>query len=144
MERSKGLSGQDIDAIRSAFDSFVEWFESQKFKVIDQEMQLVSEVHKFGGTLDAVAWDRKDRFVLLDWKTSNAVYTDHLYQLGAYRILVNERYGSPLTGGSHLCRFAKEHGDFAHHYFPDLTEAEEGFLLMRRLYDIDRELKKRC
>jgi len=140
-----GLSDNDIKSVKSAFQAFEEWFESNKFEIVEQEIHLVSEQHKYGGTPDAIARDGKGRLVLLDWKTSNGVYQDFLYQLGAYRILWNETFpDNPLTGGSHLCRFAKENGDFAHHFYPDISEAEEGFLSMRRLYDIDKQLKKRC
>ncbi len=139
------LSDEDLTQIRSAFEAFQEWFESNNFEIISQEEQLVSEVYKFGGTPDAVAKDSKGRIVLLDWKTSNGVYQDFLYQLGFYRILWNENHpDNPLTGGSHLCRFSKENGDFAHYYFPNLDEAERAAVLMVELYNIDKQLKKRC
>ena len=139
------FSDEDKKSILSAFGAFEEWFESNKFEVVGQEMQLVSEVHRFGGTPDAIARDSKGRLVLLDWKTSDGVYSDHLVQLGAYRILWNEcNPDNPLTGGSHLCRFAKAHGDFAHHYFPDLSDAERQFILFREAYDLDKSLKKRA
>lgn len=141
----KDACAEDAQAILSAYDAFREWFESNKFKVIAQEMQLVSEVYKYGGTPDAIAEDSKGRLVLLDWKTSDGIYQDYLLQLAAYRILWNENHPEQLlTGGSHLCRFAKAKGDFAHHFFPNLDEAERGFILMRQMYDIDKELKKRC
>jgi hypothetical protein len=134
----------DCKAARSAFNAFDEWFEANKIKVVAQEMQLVSETYRFGGTPDAVAEDSKGRLVLLDWKTSDGVYMDYLCQLGAYRILWNENNpGNPLTGGSHLCRFSKAHGDFTHHFFPNLDDAEQAFILMRSLYDLDKSLKKR-
>jgi hypothetical protein len=115
-----------------------------RYKFISVEEQLVSETHGYGGTMDGVAEDSKGRLVLIDFKTSDGVYMDHLVQLGAYRILWNENHPeTPLTGGSHLGRFSKQHGDFTHHYFPNLDDAEEAFLLMRKLYDLDRRLKKR-
>ena len=139
------FSDEDKKSILSAFGAFEEWFESNKFEVVGQEMQLVSEVHRFGGTPDAIARDSKGRLVLLDWKTSDGVYSDHLVQLGAYRMLWNENNpDNLLTGGSHLCRFAKQHGDFAHHFFPDLSGAERQFVLFREAYDIDKILKKRA
>jgi hypothetical protein len=139
------LTQSDKEQILSAFEAFKEWFESNSFKVISQEEPMVSEVHFYGGTPDAIALDGKGRLVLLDWKTSDGVYPEYLYQLAAYRILWNETHPEqPLTGGSHLCRFSKKGGDFAHHFFPNLDKEEEGFLLMRKLYDIDRETKKRC
>lgn len=141
----KDLSRDDYESVMSAFTAFREWFEGNKFKVLEQEIQLVSEEYQFGGTPDAIAEDTKGRIVLLDWKTSDGIYTDYMYQLAAYQILWNENNPDrQLTGGSHLCRFAKRHGDFAHHYFSDLQDAVHGFLHMRKLYDIDRELKKRC
>lgn len=135
---------EDQAQIVSAFEAFEEWFDSNKFEIVEQEAQLVSEIHKYGGTPDAIAIDAKDRLVLLDWKTSDGVYSDHLVQLGAYRMLWNEAHpDNPLTGGSHLCRFAKTNGDFAHHFFPDLSDAERQFVLFREAYDLDKRLKKR-
>jgi hypothetical protein len=140
-----GITPEDQERVMSAFSAFEEWFESNKFEIVEQEVQLVSEVHQYGGTPDAIALDGKGRLVLLDWKTSDGVYSDHLVQLGAYRILWNETHpDNPLTGGSHLCRFAKQHGDFAHHFFPDLSKAERQFILFREAYDNDKELKKRA
>jgi hypothetical protein len=43
-----------------------------------------------------------------------------------------------------LCRFNRETGDFAHHYFAHLNEAWEAFVLKRKLYDLLATLKKRA
>lgn len=139
------LSQEDQDKVMSAFDAFQEWFEMNRFEVLAQEESLVSEQYQFGGTFDAVARDGKGRIVLLDWKTSDGVWPEMLVQLAAYRILWNENHPDlPLTGGSHLCRFAKANGDFAHHYYPDLSDAERQFILLREAYDLDKLLKKRA
>jgi hypothetical protein len=61
--------------------------------------------------------------VKLRFPLCNAVYADYLYQLAAYGLLWNENYPDhPPVGGFHLCRFAKEQGDFSHHYFPSLDD----------------------
>ena len=52
--------------------------------------------------------------------------------------------GQVIKGGYHILRFAKEAGDFSHHFFPDLSEAWEMFILLRKAYDIDLKLKKRA
>lgn len=128
---------------RSSFNAYLAWERMTKLRVIDQEMQLVSEKYRYGGTPDAIGIIDNE-LCLLDWKTSNSVYQDYLIQLAAYRNLWEERYpGRPLTGGFHLLRFAKEHADFAHHYYPNLDNAWRAFVLMRELYDIDHELKNR-
>jgi hypothetical protein len=128
---------------QSAFKAYLAWESMTKLRVVDQELQLISEKYKYGGTPDAIGLINNE-LCLLDWKTSNSVYSDYLIQLAAYRNLWEERNpDQPLTGGFHLLRFAKEHADFAHHYYPNLDNAWRAFVLMRELYEIDRELKQR-
>jgi len=128
----------------TAFETYLKWEQAYSVEFVETEMQLVSEEYRFGGTPDAVGVVN-DELCLIDWKTSNSVYTDHLIQLAAYGQLWNENHpDQPIVGGYHLCRFAKENGDFAHHYWPDLSEAWEQFKLFRQAYDIDRGLKKRA
>ena len=81
--------------------------------------------------------------MLLDWKTSNAVYPDYLLQLAGYKLLWEETYPEHQLTGFHLCRFAKEEGDFSHHYFPKLDKEVETFLVMRSLYDLVKDVEKR-
>jgi len=112
--------------------------------MFETEITLVSEAHRFGGTPDAIGY-LDGKLCLLDWKTSNAVYSDYLIQLAAYKVLWEEnRPQYPLEGGFHLLRFAKEHGDFSHHFYPNLDEAWRQFVLLREAYDIDKQLKKRA
>lgn len=128
----------------AAFGAYESWAKGNRLKVVEQEMMLVSEKHRYGGTPDAIG-ELDGVLCLLDWKTSASVYSDHLLQLAAYKILWEENHPDRLlTGGFHLCRFAKEHGDFAHHFFPNLDEAAEMFLHLRAAYEIDKGLKKRA
>jgi len=128
----------------AAFDAYLSWERMTKLKIVEQEMQLVSEKYQFGGTPDAIG-EIDGQLCLTDWKTSNSIYPDYLIQLAAYKQLWEENFPDrPLTGGFHLCRFAKQNGDFAHHYYPDLSEAWEQFKLFRQAYDIDKQLKKRA
>lgn len=126
-----------------AFGAFQEWREQTQLEVIHTEVPLISQAHRFGGTLDAMLVHGK--LSLGDWKTSNGLYPDHLLQLAAYKILWEENHPDmPIEGGFHLLRFSKEEGDFHHHYFGNLDEAARGFLMMRELYDIMAVLKKRA
>ncbi len=139
------LSG-DADVIskaRAAFDTYLKWAEMFKLEVRHTEVALVSDWHNFGGRLDAIGV-LGDELILLDWKTSNSVYLDYLLQLAGYKILWEENYpDQKLVGGFHLCRFAKEEGDFAHHYYPNLDFEVETFLEMRKLYDSVKKIQKR-
>lgn len=71
--------------------------------------------------------------------------SDYLLQLAAYRQLWEENHpDQPLIGGFHLCRFSKDHGDFSHHYYPELGTAWEMFKRLREAYEFDKELRKRA
>lgn len=128
---------------RIAFEAFHEWSQQTQLKVTHTEVPLVSDKHKFGGTLDAMFIGSKR--ALGDWKTSNKIYGDYLMQLAAYGILWDEHYpNDPVTGGYHLLRFDGEYGDFHHHFWGELESAKRMFLLLREAFDLDKELKKRA
>lgn len=128
----------------NAFAMYETWAAQSNLIVIEQEMQLVSEKHRFGGTPDAIG-TVNGVLCLVDWKTSNGIYGDYLLQLAAYRLVWEENYPDrPLVGGFHCCRFSKEYGDFAHHYYNELDSAREMFIHLRAAYEYDKELKKRA
>lgn len=129
---------------QNAFNQFKEWQEQTRIEIIATERVFVSERYQFGGTIDAIGRDMKGRVVLLDWKTSNAVYQDYLVQLAAYALLLEECQPEWKPEAFHLLRVAKESADFAHHFFGELEDAKKAFVLMRDLYDIDKRLKKRA
>lgn len=133
-----------MEQATNAFESYLNWASMTRLKIVEQEMPMVSEKYQFGGCPDAIG-EINGELCLVDWKTSNSVYQDYLIQLAAYKQLWEENNPDRiLTGGFHLCRFAKSHGDFAHHYFPELDEAWEQFKLFLQAYQIDKRLKKRA
>jgi hypothetical protein len=139
----EGADPETAATARSAFGAYQSWESLTNLRIVAQETTLVSETYRYGGTPDAIAWVNGE-LALVDWKTSNSIYPEMLAQLAAYKQLWEENHPDmPLTGGFHLCRFAKEHGDFSHHYFPDLSTGWEAFRKMRELYEDMKELKKR-
>jgi len=129
---------------KQGFENYLHWQEDNRIQVIRQEDELVSEIYKFGGSPDALGIDSQKRLCILDWKTSNAIYSDYIIQIAAYRYLWEENNpDQPITGGFHLLRFSKEYADFAHHYWSNLDEAWEQFKLFRQAFEIDKRLKKR-
>jgi hypothetical protein len=132
-----------LEKARAAFDAYLAWEQMTAITFRHTEVALISEQHRFGGTLDAIGMIG-NHLVLCDWKCANSVYADYLYQLAAYKLLWEENYPDhPIAGGFHLCRFAKEQGDFSHHFFPSLDEEAKTFLLMRALYDRVKQTEKR-
>lgn len=142
----------DADKARNAYEQFVKWESQTNIKFLSkfQEIQLVSLEYKFGGTPDAIG-EIDGRIALLDWKTSNGVYSDYLIQLAAYAHLI--QYGVRMDTGEplsltpqefHLLRFSKDFPDFEHRSFGELDQAWEQFKLFRSAYDNDKSLKKRA
>lgn len=139
------LSSYDPELIEKAqkpFGAFLEWAGSTHLTPTETEVSLISRTYRFGGTLDAMLVNGK--LALGDWKTSNGVYGDYLMQLAAYGQLWSENRSEAITGGFHLIRFDKEHGDFHHHWYGDLADAWEMFRHLRLAYDFDKKLKKRA
>jgi hypothetical protein len=142
------LEDQLVDAgmaakAATAFEAYRRWAKNFNVTILEQEIQMVSETYKFGGTPDAVG-TIDDRIVLLDWKTSNGVYSDYLLQLAAYQNLWNENKSNmQISGGCHLLRFSKERADFAHHFYGDLSLEWEQFKDLIKCFKRDELIKKR-
>jgi len=128
---------------KQGFQNYLKWQENNTITIVYQEVELVSEEHQFGGCPDAIGTDDSKDLFLLDWKTSNGVYSDYLIQLAAYAILWEENYPDMPLSGFHLLRFSKEYADFSHHYWSNLDDAKEMFLLYCQAYGLDKKLKKR-
>jgi hypothetical protein len=134
------------DVGKQAFSAYQTWREQTKIRWVDTEIALVSEKHRYGGTIDAVGIpEGSNSYVIGDWKTGG-LYPSHLCQLAGYGHLFTEVTGHPVVG-YHLCRFDRDTGDFTHAYFNEASEtikdAWSAFLHKRALYDLNAKLKKR-
>lgn len=127
----------------NAYAQFQEWLDNTRIQIDSTEENLVSEKYRFGGTFDALGRDNQGRIILIDWKTSNAVYGDYLVQLAAYGQLIKENKGVEVEG-YHLLRVRKETADFSHHFWADLSDAWRAFEIMRELYELMYAINKRA
>lgn len=132
-----------LEAMRG-YESFREWWDASNFTVEYTEVPLVSRVHRFGGTPDAVMRDSKERLCLGDWKASNGIFSNYLWQIASYGLLVEEWLEEKLEGGFHIVQFNKATGDFTHKHFPELEDAARLFLMFREAYDLDKQVAKRA
>lgn len=84
-----GYPSDLIDKAENCFLSYLSWEKQHKVEPILCEAPLVSELYGFGGTVDMLAKvDGVDTIV--DYKTGKAIYSEHIYQVAAYRQLVTE------------------------------------------------------
>lgn len=82
-------SQSQIDLASNSFLSYLEWEKHHKIEPILIETPLVSEEYRFGGTPDLLA--KVDGVsTLIDFKTSKAIYPEHLIQVSAYWGLILE------------------------------------------------------
>ncbi len=86
---SNGYPDELIDKAENCYLSYLSWEKQHKVEPILCEAGLVSELHGYGGTVDMLAKvDGVDTIV--DYKTGRAIYPEHIYQVAAYRQLLEE------------------------------------------------------
>lgn len=78
-----------IDLAENALISFFEWKDRHDMEVIFCEKPFVSDVMKYGGTVDCYC-KLDGKYVLLDFKTSSGIYPEHFCQVSAYAALLRE------------------------------------------------------
>ena len=135
------FSAEQQDKASNAFLKALEFIESQKFSVVAIETPLVSETHSFGGTLDLICKD--GGIVLLDWKTSNAIYRPYLLQLAGYEQLWNENDPGEKISRRAIIRIGKtEANDLEVRWLSDMTPYWEAFRCQLELYRAFQRLPK--
>jgi hypothetical protein len=132
-----------VEPAQRGYQAFLEWTRQTRLKIEQTEISLVSEVHRFGGTFDAILVG--DKRVMCDFKTSASVYPEMLLQISAYARLWGEHHpDQPIDGGYYILRFSREFGDFGVSWFGELEAAWTAFVHCRALYDLKAALARRC
>lgn len=83
-----------LDAAENSFLKYLSWEKNHIVEPILCEMSLVSEENQFGGRVDFYG-KINGLYTLEDYKTSKAIWPEHLYQVAAYRHLLVEN-GYPV------------------------------------------------
>ena len=102
---------EDVVRATIAFGNFKTFWDEQELTVLEPEVQLVSEEHMFGGTIDAPSVDKQGRIVLLDWKTSSGIYLSQKLQHAAYERLWNENRKDQVVQRRAVVRIGKDRAD---------------------------------
>lgn len=124
--------------------AFKDWIASAGVEILGTERGMVSELYRFGGTPDA--WGlRNGKKIVLDWKTSNAIFAEYVMQCAAYKQLLIENLDWSAEE-VHIVRLGKVSADFEHRRFPGVVvEAAWGSFLGRvRCYEADQVLEGLC
>ena len=124
------------------FQQFVEWWDSLDCEVIWTEKKYISKKLNVGGCPDLLI--KKDgKYVLVDFKTSKAVYSDMLIQLSCYAELIKENDGIEIDRAV-IVRFPKDDDEteIIKFYKEDLAFGLKQFKYLRKAFDLDKDLNK--
>lgn len=101
----------------------IEWMYLHNVRWLSTERRCYSRIHGYAGTMDGLARvdscsdpdccpaSFKDRLTLVDWKTSNYLYVEYLYQTAAYQQAYQEETGEEIED-RWIIRLGKEDGEF--------------------------------
>lgn len=131
-----------IDMAQNGAIRYLDWQQQTGFEPItidgDQksvEMQLVSKVYRFGGTIDAYGKTRDGKHILCDIKTSKGVFGEHKTQVGGgYAILLEEN--GYHVDEVHIVRVGRTEDEG----FDDITMSAQEVTNHKRRFFICREL----
>jgi len=125
-------TGEQQAGARRGYEAFLDWLSHHEYTTVGNEISLVSERFRFGGTLDwVVGLDGLPSYV--DFKTSKGLYATHRIQVSAYLWLWYENHGEWLK--PHLLRLGKENGSFHHH---PLQSLRNEWRVFRHLLEVNR------
>jgi hypothetical protein len=86
--------------IKKSFGKFKEWFDKQEgLEIVFTERKVLSRIHKFTGTLDALFKTKSGEYIIYDWKSSSGIRDSMLVQIYLYKICVKEELDIDVKKG---------------------------------------------
>lgn len=124
----------DLDAPVTAFKT---WWKNSGIELVMGDTKVASLIYEFGGSLDALG-RRNGSYIILDWKTSNAIYSEYSLQVSAYAQAFAETYGI-FVQEAIICRFGKKLPiDFETRKVGDIDRSFRAFLAAKELSELMR------
>lgn len=133
------FSQDDISQAENALLSFWEWEKTHKIEPLMLEQPMVSELYRYGGTVDCVA-KMDDKIWLIDFKTGKAIYDEMAIQLAAYRNLLDAN--GIHVDGCRILRIGRSDDEgFDDKIFDNLDKNWEIFYHLLQVYHLKQEVK---
>ena len=132
----------DDKAAVDCFQQFIDWWDSIDCEVIWTEKKYTSKKLNVGGCPDLLV-KQDGKYILVDFKTSKAVYSDMLIQLSCYAELIKENDNIEIDRAV-IVRFPKDDDETEIKKFfkDDLAVGLKQFKLLRKAFDLDKDLNK--
>lgn len=130
------------------------WMQAHNVRWLKTERKIFSQKYRYAGTMDGLAMVDScsdsaccksifiDQLSLIDWKSSNRLRTEYLYQTAAYQQAEQEEFGTTIKA-RWILRLGKEDGMFDPWYETDFDQDLGGFLACLSLLRAHRAVEKR-
>jgi len=122
------VSQDAIDTGERVFQKFMNWWVDEELSFIATEIELTSETHKFGGTIDLVARDSRGKIWVIDIKTSKKIHFGHKCQLAGCGQLWDENYTDKPSSKLYVVRLPRNMGRVEEYKIPNREELFDTFL----------------
>lgn len=122
----------------AGINAFLNWYVQNDVRFIHAEQLVYSRTHGYVGITDAVA-KVNGQTLLIDYKTSKAVYNEHRYQVAGYRAAYEEEHGK--IDGALILHFDKETGECGVHPLND-EDHEKDLPVFLACYEIKKREKE--
>ena len=119
--------------VAQAVENFLSWQKQSGLDITLSEKLVYSLEHRYAGTMDAGAY-RGNRFVALDWKSSNGLYPEAAYQVSAYAKAWEEMTGEKAEE-AWVVRVGKNKAEFEAKQIKDIDACFATFLAAKDLYN---------
>lgn len=133
-------SSQNIAQAETCLIKFWDWEKEHSLEPILVEKPLVSEEHRFGGTIDFYG-KVDDVLTLCDFKTGKAIYSEMILQLAGYDGLLREN-GYPINDIRILRIGRNEDEGFEERKLKDLTKHWQVFYNCLKIYELQKEIRR--
>jgi len=130
-----------LDEASNGFLKWLDWKSGHGLELLGSELSLVSETYRYGGTVD-VYCELDSVPTLLDIKTSGSgIWPEMKHQVAAYARLLEEN-GNRVQEVYILRVGRNEDEGFEYQRLGGIDKHWEMFTLCRRIYDLQKELRK--
>jgi hypothetical protein len=128
-----GVEPSDVpEEISAPVQAFKDWWKGSGIELVMGDTPVASREYGYGGSLDALG-RKGGKYILLDWKTSNGIYTEYALQVAAYAQALKETYGIDCDEAV-IVRFGKKLPiDFEKKELADLSLSFYAFLAAKTL-----------
>lgn len=116
---------------RTSYQQYLLWKADHEVVPLLMEHRMVSEAMRCGGTLDLYA-EVDGKFTVMDWKSSGKIRNTHLYQVAAYRAMLEES-GSGVDE-VRVLSFPRTGAAWSEHVVVDTADFLDVFLAALSLY----------